>query len=125
MWVSRDRIVRLWTYYRRGHSTYLAFLLSFANFIVIQYRLLIEYVPAMKVLFTSLLSFAITFFLIYIPLAIVIGWYDYKRLAVPVETALTARASPWVRDLAKALILMAEGKEGEAVKILRKWAEEP
>ena len=69
-------ILRLWTYYRRGHSTYLVFLLSFANFIVIQYRLLIQYVPAINMLFSSLVAFAATFFLVYIPLVVLIGWYD-------------------------------------------------
>lgn len=120
----KERILRWWTYYRRGHGTYLAFLLSFANFIVIQYRLLIEHIPFMKVLFSSLTAFAIAFFFIYIPLATLIGWYDYRRFAVPVEAAIGARASPWVRDLAKALTLIAQGKNDDAVKILEKWTRE-
>lgn len=119
----RQRVLRYWIYFRRGHSTYLAFLLSFANFVVIQYRLLIEYVPAMKVLFSSLLAFAVTFFLVYVPLAIVIGWLDFKRFSVPVETSITASVSPWHRDLMKALVLIAEGRSKEAVEILRRWIE--
>lgn len=75
----------------------------------------------MKILFSSLLAFTAVFFLIYLPLAVLIGWYDYKKFAVPVEAALGAKASPWVRDLAKSLILMAEGKNLEAVEILKKW----
>lgn len=118
-----QRILRLWTYFRRGHSTYLVFFISFANFIVIQYRLLVEHVPMLKLLFTNILAFAIAFFLAYIPLAIVIGWLDYRRFAVPVETALVAKASPWARDIAKALILMAEGRNKEAIELLKKWAE--
>jgi len=120
----KNFILRLWTYYRRGHGTYLVFFLSFANFIVIQYRLLVEYIPVLRVLFSSLLAFAIVFFLVYVPLAIIIGWYDYKRFAVPVESAIGARASPWNRDIAKALMLIAEGKNKEAVEVLRKWTEE-
>lgn len=115
------RILRWWSYFRRGHSTYLVFLISFANFIVIQYRLLVEYVPPLRVVFTNLLAFAIAFFIIYIPLAVIIGWLDYRKFAVPVDTALIAKASPWTRDLAKALILIAEGKNEEAIKVLRKW----
>jgi len=117
----KDFMLRLWTYYRRGHGTYLVFLLSFANFIVIQYRLLVEYVPALRLLFSSLMVFAVAFFLVYVPLAVVIGWLDYRRFAVPVDSALTARASPWHRDVAKALILIAEGRGEEATKILEKW----
>jgi len=121
---SKDRILRWWTYFRRGHGTYLVFFLSFANFIVIQYRLLVEYIPAMKLMFSSLLAFAAAFFLIYVPLAILIGWYDYKKFAVPVESTIGAKASPWNRDIAKALMLIAEGKNKEAIKILKKWTKE-
>ena len=122
--LDKQRLLRWWTYFRRGHSTYLVFLLSFANFVVIQYRLLVQYVPALEVIFSSLLAFAIAFFLVYLPLATFIGWYDYKRFAVPVESAIGARASPWNRDIAKALMLIAEGKNKEAVEVLRKWTEE-
>jgi len=121
MGLDRERLLRWWVYFRRGHNTYLVFFMSFANFIVIQYRLLVEYVPALSLVFTSLVSFAAAFFLVYIPLAVVIGWYDYKRFAVPVESAVGARASPYNRDIALALKLMAEGRNQEAVKILEKW----
>lgn len=121
--LSMQRILRLWAYFRRGHSTYLVFLISFANFIVIQYRLLVEHIPVLKLVFANMLAFALAFFLTYIPLATIIGWLDYRRFAVPVDTALVAKASPWVRDLARALILIAEGKNKEAVELLRKWAE--
>ncbi len=121
MW--KERILRLWTYFRRGHSTYLVFLISFANFIVIQYRLLIEYVPALKLVFSNLIAFAITFLTIYVPAAVVIGWLDYKKLAVPVDQALAAEASPYARDLARALLLIAQGRNEEAIRVLRRWAE--
>ncbi len=49
--------------------------------------------------------------------------YDYRRFAVPVETALATLSNPWAIDLTKALILIAEGKNEEAVKILKKWSE--
>ena len=122
--LKKERILRWWTYFRRGHGTYLVFFLSFANFIVIQYRLLVEYIPALRILFSSLLAFAIVFFLVYVPLAIIIGWYDYRRFAVPVESAIGAKASPWNRDIAKALMLIAEGKNKEAIEVLRKWTKE-
>jgi len=121
---NKDRILRWWAYFRRAHGTYLVFFISFANFVVIQYRLLVEYVPMLKMLFSSLTAFAITFFLVYIPLAIIIGWYDYRKFAVPVDSSLSAKASPWHRDVAKALMLIAEGRNKEAIEILRKWAKE-
>ena len=117
----KERLSRYWAYFRRGHSIYLAFWLSFANFITIQYRLLVENIAFLKGIFAHLTYFAITFLLLYIPAAVLIGWYDFRRFAMPVELTLRARTNPWTRDLARALICLAEGKNEEAVKILRKW----
>ena len=118
---KKSRILRYWTYFRRGHGTYLAFFISFANFMAIQYRLVIEYVSLLEALFSSLTIFALTFFVVYLPVATIIGWLDYKKLAVPVDQTVSAKANPWVRDLATALALMAEGKNEEAKEILKKW----
>jgi hypothetical protein len=117
----RGKILRYWTYFRRGHGTYLVFLLSFANFMVIQYRLVIQHVPFLEALFSSLTAFVVAFFVVYLPMATVIGWVDYKKLAVPVDATVAAQASPWVRDLAKGLMLMCDGENEEAKKILQKW----
>ena len=61
------------------------------------------------------------FFIIYIPLGIFIGWKDYRKYAVPVDTELMARANPWTSDLAESLMLIAENKNEEAVEVLKKW----
>ena len=114
-------MLRYWTYFRRGHNIYLVFLLSFANFIAIQYRLIIENMAILKDIFTHLSVFAAVFVLVYVPAAIIIGWLDYRRLAVPVDMTITAKASPWVKDLATALIYIAEGRGEEAKKVLEKW----
>jgi len=119
----KTRILRYWTYFRRAHGTYLAFLMSFANFMVIQYRLLVQYVPFLEALFSSLMAFAATFFLVYLPTATIIGWFEYKKFAVPVDATVAAQASPWVRDLARALILICDEKHRDAKDILRKWVE--
>lgn len=118
----RGRLLRMWAYFRRGHSTYLVFILSFANFIVIQYRLLVQYISAVHVLFNSILVFSLAFFLVYVPLAALIGWYDYKKLAVPVDQTLAVKSSPYHRDIANALILLAKGEKDKAIEILEKWA---
>jgi len=119
----KNFLLRCWTYFRRGYSTYLAFFIAFANFIVIQYRLVISYIPSLKneVIFGNLMMFAILFLVIFIPLTTVIGWLDYKKFAVPVDTALSAKASPWHRDISNAIILLSEGKNKEVRKILKRW----
>jgi len=121
MRLGKKRILRWWTYFRRGHNTYLVFLISFANFIVIQYQLLIKYITVLQIVFSSILIFAALFFIVYVPLAIIIGWYDYRKFAVPVDTELISKANPWVRDLATALILISEGEKDKVREILQKW----
>lgn len=117
----KRRLIRFLAYFRRGHNIYLAFILSFANFVVIQYRLLVEHVTFLREVFTSLTLFALVFTLTYVPLAILLGWLDYRKICVPVETELMSRANPWVRDLAYALYLIADGKNEEAKRVLKKW----
>jgi len=118
-----SQVLRYWIYFRQGHSVYLAFLMSFLNFIVIQYRLVVENIPILYKTLPRLWIFTIILLATYIPIATIIGWLDYKKGSVPTDSALGARASPWVRDLAKALMLIADGKSEEAKKILEKWAE--
>jgi len=119
----RDRVFRYFYYFRRGHSTYFVYLISFLNFIVIQYRLLIEKIPFLEYFFQSLTIFAVVFFATYIPVAILIGWLDVKRGAVPIEGALLARVNPYSQALLKALYLIADGKNEEAKAVLRPWIE--
>ena len=118
-----SRVLRYWIYFKQGHSVYLAFLISFLNFIAIQYRLVIQNIPILYEILPRLWIFATAFLAMYIPIAIIIGWLDYKKGSVPTGSVLGARASPWARDLAKALMLIADGKSEEAKKILEKWAE--
>ena len=117
-----ERLLRWWLYFRRGHSTYLAFLLSFTNFVVIQYRLLVQYVPLLNLLFANLISFALAFLLVYAPVATLIGWLDFKRGSRPVESAIVGEISPWIRDLFRAIYLLAEGRSGEAKRVAERWA---
>ncbi|HDJ97475.1 MAG TPA: hypothetical protein ENG54_03320 [Thermofilum sp.] len=119
----KDRLLRYWVYFRRGHATYLAFLISFANFIAIQYRLVIENVPALASLFPRLAYFLVAFAAIYLPICIVIGWWDYKKGGVPVEKTVSTLANPWNRDITLALILLMQDKKDEAIQILSKWVE--
>ena len=91
------RLARWYVYFRRGHSGYLALLVALANFVVIQYRLLIQYVPSLQMVFQSLTTFIIVFVATYLPLTIVIGWLDYKKFIYPREAAIVTEANPYYR----------------------------
>jgi hypothetical protein len=56
----------------------LVFAMTFLNFITIQYALLIDRVPALNSVFSNLWLFAIVFIGVYMPLAILIGYWHRK-----------------------------------------------
>ncbi len=107
----------LWILFKRGHSMYLAFLVSFLNFITIQYTLLISRIPTLKAIFSNLLLFTSLFLALYVPVAVILGYIDYRRGGVETMQQL----NPWVNDLSSALILIAEGRVEEAKRILERW----
>ena len=132
------QLLRWWSYFRRGHGVYLALAVSFMNFITLQYRLFIEYIPFLKNIFTHILFFAVIFFVFYTIIAVFIGKWDYTRGAVIIDSTLQAKASPLAWDTVEASILEAEaiklfirGQNDEAieklersVKLLEKWRKE-
>jgi hypothetical protein len=69
---------RRWLDFRQGHSIYLAFLIMFANFITIQYSLMIDRVPAFSNVFSNVWLFVLAFIAVYMPLAVVIGYWHRK-----------------------------------------------
>ncbi len=80
-------IRRRWLNYRHGHGLYLYFALSFANFILIFQRLLIEQVPGLNELFPKLWMFALVFILVYFPVAILVGWFHNRtQMSIEQET---------------------------------------
>ncbi|CAN5507167.1 hypothetical protein BH18THE1_BH18THE1_14280 [soil metagenome] len=76
--ISSDWFRRRWLDFRNGHSIYLVFAMTFANFITIQYQLLIDRLPVLAGLFQSISIFAILFILAYVPLSIVLGYWHRK-----------------------------------------------
>jgi hypothetical protein len=69
---------RRWLDFRQGHSVYLVFLMTFANFITIQFALLIDRIPALNLIFPNLWVFAVIFVSGYVPLSIAIGYWHRK-----------------------------------------------
>lgn len=141
----RDRLFRWIFYFRTGHGAWLMFLIAFANFAVIQYRLLVEHVPMLQALFPSLFIFAISFLAAYIPIATVVGWLEVRRATMPRQMAVMAEVNPYFRkpmekereylaplwaSIAETLAKLCEkhGLEGEArelrreVERIQRWA---
>jgi len=104
LWVRRR-----WTDFRLGHGIYLIFLLSFSNFVLIFYRLLVEKIEFLGGIFSSLWFFVIVFILIYIPVAILIGLW-HRRTQVSIETDLVLRNNPFMARNFRILVDILEGK---------------
>ncbi len=118
---EKDFWIRLWLYFHRGHHFYLGFLMGFANFVVIQYTLLVSRVNFLKSLFSHFWYFVVIWLVLYPPIAIIIGYLDYKKASIRVASELQSKVSPYARDLAKAISLIAKGKNKEAEEILKRW----
>ncbi|NOJ28310.1 MAG: hypothetical protein DA330_09905, partial [Nitrososphaera sp.] len=75
--------------FRNGHSIYLAFVLSFVNFILIVYNLGISSIPVLNQALSNVWVFAAIFIFLYIPAAILIGyWHRKKQYSVENEAWL-------------------------------------
>ncbi|MDJ0269042.1 MAG: hypothetical protein NXY59_00540 [Aigarchaeota archaeon] len=111
---------RRWYDFRNGHSTYLAFLLAFTNFIVINYRLVVEKLPELHSFFPSLTIFALFFVITYIPMAIVIG-YLHRTRQLKTEYKISFEANPIDAKLWRILLETLNGQidRNELEEIIR------
>ena len=103
---------RRWWEFRQGHSVYLIFMLTFINFILISYRLLIEKVAIFKELFPELWIFAILFIVCYIPAAVLIGFW-HRKTQLRVETTLVQQQNPVLAKMVRTLLDVQTGKATE------------
>ena len=113
-------IRRRWWEFRQGHSIYLIFVLTFVNFILISYRLLIEKISIFKELIPELWIFALLFISIYIPAAILIGLW-HRRTQLRVETTLVNQQNPLLAKMIRTLLDVQTGDASqEEIKEFRK-----
>ncbi len=120
---------RRWWEFRQGHSIYLIFILTFVNFILISYRLLIEKVAVFKDMIPELWIFALLFILIYLPAAILIGFW-HRRTQLRVENTLVQQQNPVLAKMIRTLLDVQTGIASKEeidkfrkmlVKIEKKW----
>lgn len=100
---------RRWYEFRQGHGIYLVFVLTFVNFILITYRLLIERVSVLQEVFAELWIFVILFILVYIPAAIGIGHW-HRKTQLKVETTISVLENPTLARFFRILIDMQLGR---------------
>lgn len=69
-------VKRRWLDFRNGHGIYLIFFLTFAQFVTIQYRLLLDRSPMFHSI--PLWAFTVAFVAIYVSLGEIIGYWHRK-----------------------------------------------
>jgi len=102
-------IRRRWFDFRQGHSYYLIFALSFANFVLIFHRLLIERVGFLNEIFSDLWVFFIVFIIIYIPVAIGIGAW-HRRTQLKIEAEVTLLQNPLFAKMFRTMLDIQTGQ---------------
>lgn len=114
----------LFIFFKAGHSGYLAFGISLFNFAVIQYRLLISQLPVFSNVLPDLSSFILVFVLMYVPLAIGIGVFEFRKGT----RTRTPKLNPYIQSVVESTVLfregLLEGDEGkirESIEIMEKW----
>ena len=112
---------RRWYDFRQGHGMYLVFAMSFVNFVLIFYRLLIEQIDFLGDIFSHLWVFVIIFLAVYIPLAILIGnWH--RKTQMKIEHEQSMKQSPLMAKNFRILLDLLEGKAStKEVEDLRKF----
>lgn len=125
--MNNNWVKRRWFDFRQGHSVYLIFLLTFANFVLIFHRLLIERVDFLNVIFKDLWVFILVFIVIYIPVSILIGsWHRKNQLKI--EADVMMRQNPLLAKMFRVLLDAQTGKvtneEIEEMRILLKSIED-
>ena len=114
---------RRWWEFRQGHSVYLIFMLTFINFILISYRLLIEKVGIFKELIPDLWLFAVLFIVIYVPAAIIIGYW-HRKTQLRVDSTLIQHQNPVLAKMVRTLLDVQTGKAStEEIKEFREFLE--
>jgi hypothetical protein len=75
------------------------------NFVVLQHRLLISYIPLLSQYMGRLSTFIVVFVTTYVPLAVVIGYFEYRKGEITRRPML----NPYTQDSLEASIKMRNG----------------
>ena len=105
---QEQRVKRWWTYFRIGHGNYLAYPISFFNFLTITYVLFVERLDWLTEIFPHLWMYAVVFFLLYPPLSLLVGrWHIRNQYYV--EQAMNLEQGTVSARLSRIKLQMIQG----------------
>ena len=90
-WLGR----RFWES-RQFYSAYIALFVAISNWITIQYKLLLENVPVLNILFSNIWVFMITATIVFTIVSILGGHYIHRKRQFRLEQALSIEENPYL-----------------------------
>ena len=103
---------RRWLDVRYGHTNYLIFSLTIANFVLILYRFLIEQDPIMNDVLSDLVMFTVILMIFYIPISILIGyWHRHTQLST--DNIIKQLENPLHAHICRIILDSRTGKASE------------
>ncbi|MEW6044620.1 MAG: hypothetical protein AB1608_10190 [Thermoproteota archaeon] len=122
--MQKNFLRKLWWDGRVGHTTYLMFVLTFVNFILITYSFLIEQNEIFEKFISDLWLFVIIFIIIYFPVSILIGsWHTKTQISV--EKTIKQLEDPLLARMIRTLLDVQTGKATkEEIEEFRKMISE-
>ncbi len=81
---------------RQFYSAYIALFVAITNWITIQYRLLLENVPVLNVLFSNIWVFMIVATIVFTIISILGGHYIHRKRQFRLEQALSIEENPYL-----------------------------
>jgi len=112
-----DTGARMKQYFLRGHGAWFALLFSLITFTLIFYNLLIKNLYFVPDMFKSYTVFVLIFGSIYLPLATILGYLDYRKGTYAAEQVLQQELSPIWRNVFARLQKLEEGNETVLVEL--------
>jgi hypothetical protein len=99
---------------RQFYSAYIALFVAITNWITIQYTLLLENIPVLKLLFSNIWIFLIVAAVIFTIISVLGGHYIHRRRQFRLENALAVEENPYLykaapgkeRDLMLPVVLL-------------------
>ena len=124
MILPKNFVRKRWWDGRMGHTTYLMFVLTFANFLLIAYNFLLEGNIFFEDFTENLWLFIVIFIVLYTPVAILIGrWHAHTQ--IPVELSMRMFENPIIAKMVKGILDVQTGKATkEEIEEFRKFVKE-
>jgi hypothetical protein len=81
---------------RQFYSAYIALFVAITNWITIQYTLLLENIPVLKLLFSNIWIFLIVALVLFTVVSVLGGHYIHRRRQFRLENALAVEENPYL-----------------------------